>query len=139
MKQSNYGPCGLYCGACGAGDCDGCLSDSGGGVEGCKFRQCTKSKSIDFCCFCDDFPCKELLEFMNDEWEHHWTMEPNLMYIKNNGKEKWLQAQKQEWSCKSCGAETRWHQKRCKCGQQLEAWDEVLRRRRETESRRALS
>jgi hypothetical protein len=50
-------------------------------------------------------------------------MEPNLAYIKDNGKEKWLQAQKQEWSCTSCGAEIRWYQKRCKCGQKLEAWD----------------
>lgn len=112
MKQSNYGHCGLYCGACGTDDCDGCLSDSVNEyVVGCKLRQCTKSRNIDFCCFCDDFPCKEFHEFMNYKWSHHWTIKPNLEYIQNNGKEKWLRAQMQEWSCTSCGAEIKWYQK----------------------------
>jgi len=28
MKSMKCGPCGLFCGACGATDCDGCLSDN---------------------------------------------------------------------------------------------------------------
>ena len=28
MKDSQYGPCGLYCGACGATDCGGCQSSN---------------------------------------------------------------------------------------------------------------
>jgi hypothetical protein len=124
MKQSNYGPCGLYCGACGAEDCDGCLSDNvDDWVKGCKFRQCSKDQNIDFCCFCNDYPCTELQEFMNDKWPHHWTMEPNLEYIKKNGVEKWLLAQQKEWACNNCGAEINWYQKICNCGQPLEAWE----------------
>jgi anaerobic ribonucleoside-triphosphate reductase len=60
---------------------------------------------------------------MNDKWPHHWTMGPNLEYIKKNGKKKWLKAQKKDWSCKSCGAEIKWYQRMCSCGQQLDAWD----------------
>ena len=60
---------------------------------------------------------------MNDEWPHHWTMQPNLEFIKEHGKEKWLKDQKKEWSCKECGAEIMWYQKKCSCGQQLDAWD----------------
>jgi hypothetical protein len=80
-------------------------------------------KGIDFCCYCDEYPCEELHDFMNDEWPHHWTIKSNLEYINKNGVDKWLKAQQQEWSCKSCGAETNWYQKECKCGQDLDAWD----------------
>jgi len=124
MKESQYGPCGLYCGACGATDCDGCQSNSiDDSVEKCNFRQCSKDKNLEFCCFCSEYPCKELHDFMNDKWPHHWTMGPNLEYIKKNGKKKWLKGQKKHWSCKSCGAEIKWYQRMCSCGQQLDAWD----------------
>ena len=124
MKIAQYGPCGLYCGACGATDCDGCLSDNvDDWVKQCLFRRCTREKNLDSCCFCDGFPCHELDEFMNDKWPHHWTMEPNLRFIKKNGIEKWLLVQEKEWSCKKCGTEIHWYQKICSCGQQLEAWE----------------
>jgi hypothetical protein len=124
MKQFPYGPCGLFCGACGATDCDGCLGDPvDDSVGKCKFRNCSKDRDIAFCCYCADYPCKELREFMSDEWPHHWTMEPNLEYIKSHGVEKWLQAQRKEWSCSSCGTETFWYQNKCACGQPLEAWE----------------
>lgn len=60
---------------------------------------------------------------MNDEWPHHWTMEPNLKFIRKNGVKSWLQAQQQEWSCDNCGAEVKWYQRMCRCGQPLDAWD----------------
>jgi hypothetical protein len=56
---------------------------------------------------------------MND----NWTMQPNLDYIKKNGKKKWLNHQKQQWFCKSCGAEINSYQQMCSCGHKLEAWD----------------
>lgn len=124
MKESQQGPCGLYCGACGALDCDGCCSDRVDDyVKQCKFRQCAKDNGIEFCCFCPDYPCAELDKFMSDQWPHHWTMQPNLEYIKKHGKEKWLEAQKRQWSCIGCGAEIKWYQKSCPCGRQLEAWE----------------
>jgi len=124
MKKSQYGPCGLYCGACGAPDCDGCQSNSvDDSVENCKFRQCSKDKNVEFCCFCSEYPCRELHDFMNDKWPHHWTMKPNLEYIRKNGIKKWLSTQKKEWLCHRCGAKINWYQKICSCGQQLKAWD----------------
>ena len=124
MKESLYGPCGIFCGACGATDCGGCHSDLiDEYILKCKFRQCSKEKNIEFCCFCNEYPCTELHTFMNDEWPHHWTMQPNLEYIKENGRDEWLKLKKQEWSCKNCGAEIKWYQKECDCGQKLDAWD----------------
>jgi len=94
MKTLQYGPCGLYCGACGATDCGGCQSnDIDRTVEQCKFRRCSKEKNLEFCCFCSEYPCAELNKFMNDEWPHHWTMETNLECIKKHGKQEWLKVQ----------------------------------------------
>jgi len=50
-------------------------------------------------------------------------MKPNLEYIKENGVEKWLEAQKEEWACRRCGAEIKWYQKTCVCGRDLAGWD----------------
>jgi len=124
MKEQQHGACGLYCGACGAPDCGGCRSERiDEYVEGCRFRICAGGKGIDFCCFCEEYPCEELEKFMNDEWPHHWTIRANLEYIKENGVEKWLEAQNKEWSCEVCGARINWYQKVCSCGRELEAWD----------------
>ena len=124
MKKAQYGPCGLYCGACGATDCGGCRSDRADETAGqCKFRRCSREKNIEFCCFCGEYPCKELHTFMHDEWPHHWTMEPNLEYIRAHGRQAWLAAQEQQWSCPNCGAQIFWFQKSCSCGQALEAWE----------------
>jgi len=124
MKQSQYGSCGLYCGACGALDCEGCGSHrTDDYVKGCRFRKCAREKQVVFCCYCSDYPCPSLHEFMTDKWPHHWTMKPNLENIKENGLEKWLEAQKKEWTCRNCGAETKWYQKVCACGRDLGGWD----------------
>ncbi|MFH1942801.1 MAG: DUF3795 domain-containing protein [bacterium] len=124
MKERQYGPCGLFCSACGASDCDGCRSECVDDlVRQCKFRNCSKDRNVDFCCFCGDYPCEGLRAFMNDKWPHHRTMEPNLQYIKNNGLKKWLQTQQQEWSCIRCGSPIVWYQKHCSCGQKLESFE----------------
>jgi hypothetical protein len=124
MKVSPYGPCGLFCGACGATDCDWCHSDKiDDWVARCKFRTCAGEKELEFCCFCPDYPCKELQDFMNDKWPHHWTIKDNLEYIRQNGVEKWLEQQKEEWTCNNCSAETFWYQRECQCGEKLKVWE----------------
>jgi hypothetical protein len=121
-KELQYGPCGLFCGACGADDCGGCGEPPvDNSVRNCIFRNCSRDKKIE-CCFCSEYLCKELLERMNDEWPHHWTQKPNLEYIKKNDKEKWLKAQRKEWTCKVCGSAIKWYQKKCSCGHLLNAW-----------------
>jgi len=48
-KEQQYGPCGLFCGACGAEDCAGCgeppVDDT---IRNCKFRICSMDKKIEF-------------------------------------------------------------------------------------------
>ncbi len=123
MKPRQYGPCGLYCGACGATDCNGCLSDfTDGSVRQCRFRKCAQDRGIAACSFCADYPCPPLDEFMSDKWPHHWTMKPNHEFIKLRGVEAWLDAQEKNWICPDCGEPTFWYQKACECGRTLEAW-----------------
>ncbi len=124
MKEPYCGPCGIYCGACGATDCGGCRSaDTDDWVPNCAFRRCAEKKQVSFCCFCPDYACPPLKAFMTDEWPHHRTARPNLEFIRSHGVEKWLQAQRQEWSCPSCGADIKWYQRQCSCGKELDAWD----------------
>jgi hypothetical protein len=90
----------------------------------CRFRKCAKQKDVAFCFLCGDYPCSDLQAFMNDKWPHHGPMKSSLEAIRNDGVENWLQAQQSEWSCRRCGADTFWYQKRCWCGQELEAWED---------------
>ena len=66
MKNSQYGECGLYCGGCGATDCDGCRSDRVDETVGrCTFRRCSRERNVEFCCFCGEYPCKELHTYIH--------------------------------------------------------------------------
>lgn len=122
-KRSQVGPCGIYCGACPAIECDGCQSARvADWAMGCKFRKCAKAKEVEFCFSCGDYPCKDLHAFMRDKWPHHWPMEQSLEDIKKHGVEKWLKVRRKEWTCGGCGAATFWYQKKCGCGQDLKAW-----------------
>jgi hypothetical protein len=124
MKESLYGPCGLYCGACGATDCTGCPSPGAGNwVAKCRLKSCAEQKGVEFCCFCGDYPCPELQAFMTDEWPHHRTVATNLEQIRREGRDSWLRTQRRIWSCPGCGAPTMWYQKECGCGRRLDGWD----------------
>jgi hypothetical protein len=120
---SSFGPCGLYCGACGATDCAGCHGPGAGDwVAKCRLRSCAQERGVEFCCSCSDYPCPKLRAFMEDEWPHHRSAKASLESVWALGKTGWLLAQKQKWSCPACGAEIHWYQRQCGCGQRLDAW-----------------
>jgi len=124
MKPSRSGPCGLYCGACGAPDCDGCRSDrTDDSVRNCRFKTCADGRGHAFCGDCAEYPCAPLAAFASDEWPHHGTMKPNLEFIRRYGPDAWLAAQEKQWRCPGCGAGVMWYQKTCACGQSLNAWE----------------
>jgi len=40
--------------------------------DDCEIRICCiKTKNLDNCSLCDDFPCQLILDFENDKYEHH--------------------------------------------------------------------
>jgi hypothetical protein len=65
-------PCGAYCGSCVAykRNCAGCIETDGRPfhleqvkVHVCPVWLCTKSREIEHCGVCDEFPCEEFLSW----------------------------------------------------------------------------
>ncbi|MFC1563566.1 DUF3795 domain-containing protein [candidate division KSB1 bacterium] len=124
IKSTQFGPCGLYCGACGAEDCNGCQSDKiDEYIVNCQFRKCAAEKGIALCCYCNEYPCPDLREYMNDKWPHHRTIDSNMKQIKEHGTKKWIENQQKKWSCGSCTSRIFWYQEKCSCGQDLEHFE----------------
>jgi hypothetical protein len=132
--------CGLYCGACSfkvafeennkrhvkqmpsqyehlnskpLEFCPGCRLENQCGD--CDIRDCARSKELEYCSVCYEFPCKKLIKFNNDGKPHHADSISNLNSLKEIGETKWLELQKEEWTCK-CGTRYSWYLKECvKC------------------------
>lgn len=128
--------CGLHCGSCGVFQanksgqiedkakewnmkvedlyCKGCKSDTiATFCRTCHFKTCATSKEIEFCFQCEEFPCKELLEFKDDENPHHSIVLHNLDQIKELGIEEWLKQQEVRWSCPECKEKYSWYESIC--------------------------
>ena len=135
--------CGLYCGSC-----EICLMNEIGKIKekakewdmnlsevkcfGCKTNQnsiycidcdiklCAKSKNIEFCHECDEFPCSRISDFRNDKYPHHSVVLKNLKIIKEKGLNSWLNEQKKRWKCPQCGTRFTWYNEICnECGEKL--------------------
>ncbi len=132
--------CGLYCGACLCNivpeygnieevakkrDCTveqlTCTDCKTALIDDCSFYRCCTAKGIRNCSECEDMPCEELIRFSKDGWKHHATTIPNLYRIREVGLEKWLEEQKQYYTCPDCGRRTGWSYKTCdQCGRILD-------------------
>jgi hypothetical protein len=143
MGHSGFVPdayCGLYCPACpnymntqanpGAPriteSCKGCKS----GIcclswcDHCNLKACAKSKNIEFCSACQEYPCKDLVGFKNDSnYPYHSEVFGYLETIKMKGKETWLTEMRKRWSCPSCGTEFNWWMQTCaQCGKAVRGY-----------------
>ena len=144
-KVRNDAYCGLYCGACEIVNaqteqdkarvakmwgstieqvnCLGCKTDSLFIHCGnCKIRNCARQKGVEFCIECDEYPCAIYEEGKGiiEQLPHLKATVVNQKYIKANGLEKWLDAQKTKWACPECGKRFAWYTQECrKCGQDL--------------------
>jgi len=65
---------------------------AGGGVPGCKIKECAKEKGIEICFQCDKFPCKTLSKFFKNHPDYFKECER----FKKLGMEEWLKLQIQE-------------------------------------------
>lgn len=140
MSKNLIAYCGLYCGACSfkvafESDnyehvlrmpaqydhlknaplefCPGCRLDNQCGD--CDIRDCAKSKNIDYCGSCFEFPCEKLEKFNADGKPHHAESISNLKLLREIGETKWLELQEEKWTC-SCGTKYSWYLQECeKC------------------------
>lgn len=56
IDKSYIGICGICCSICPAyrsDECKGCLT-----LNNCKILKCAKDKKVEYCFFCNKFPCK---------------------------------------------------------------------------------
>jgi hypothetical protein len=140
MSNNLIAYCGLYCGACSfrvayessnnehitrmpsqydhlknitLEYCPGCKLDNQCGD--CDIRDCARSKGIEHCGLCCDFPCAKLVSFNKDGKPHHAESISNLNLLREIGEAEWLELQNEKWSCK-CGTKYSWYMNECeKC------------------------
>ena len=94
--------------------CAGCKPDPDSCGD-CGIRTCAEAKGVGHCGACADFPCERITAFANDGIPHHMETLANLRALRDLGEEKWLQQQKERWTC-SCGARLSWYLAQCpKC------------------------
>ncbi len=75
--------------------CSGCRQQDGRHFHlpnGCSTLDCVKSKGVDLCCNCDDFPCAFLAPTADQaaRYPHNFKVF-NLCRIKKVGLERWIQ------------------------------------------------
>jgi hypothetical protein len=140
MEKNLVAYCGIYCGACSykvAYDekkiehimnmptkydkykslplefCPGCKEDNECGT--CAIRECARTKELEHCGLCSEYPCNKITEFTNDGIPHHAETKENLRSLMEIGVEKWLQEQKNAFTC-PCGEKFSLYLKECeKC------------------------
>ena len=143
------GVCGLYCGACphyrasltngvhlipdgirNRGNdrgftCRGCRSGTlylHPGCTDCTIRSCAEETEIDHCGRCPVSPCTVLTDFQHDGRPHHLDIIANLKDLNDKGEERWLETQRERWTCR-CGTQFSWYEVSCHtCGSSLESY-----------------
>jgi len=144
FKSDAY--CGLYCAACpnyrktqslaGQGrlsgrtteptDCKGCKSDllCQSWCAHCNLKDCARSKGLEFCNQCAEYPCANLEGFKHDaNYPYHFEITGYLTDIKAKGKDAWLADMAKRWSCASCGASHDWWTTKCpSCGKHVDGY-----------------
>ena len=100
--------------------CDGCLSRiPSNHCISCKqgFRECAADHKVTWCFQCNDFPCKRLKDFLNihivNGISHHAKVIEDLIFMKTQGIEKWIEIQRNISSCPNCGSHLYWFERKC--------------------------
>jgi hypothetical protein len=100
--------------------CDGCLSDKV--YPTCSecspgFRACSQAKGVTWCFQCADFPCQRLRDFLDvhvvNGISHHARLIDELQFIKDRGRDAWIEKQEKAGQCPHCGRKVYWHDSQC--------------------------
>lgn len=139
MKEALMGYCGLYCGGCrdyqrtqannpAVGEdgkprnCDGCRSERlTEWCAVCDIKKCNRSKGLNFCSECTDYPCEMLNGFIHaEDYVYHMEIPEDFAEIKKTGIEEWYKKKEQSYYCKECNNLNNWFEQECsKCGAKI--------------------
>ena len=119
MKEQLIAPCGMNCSLCVSYQfmkndfnkqgfhkkyCPGCVPRGKNCTHiGHKCRLLAKG-AVRFCYECSDFPCI-ILKALDKRYrsKYHMSMIENLVFIRENGMERFLEKEETKWSCPECG------------------------------------
>jgi hypothetical protein len=130
------GYCGSYCGACqdlldtkngiAQNKCCGCKSkiNHPGWCSKCNLKECARKRKIEYCYQCNDYPCNNLISFMEDpNYPYHKEVIEYMKIIEREGKDIWLEKMKNRWSCPKCKKTVSWWEQTCKeCGEKTNSY-----------------
>ena len=82
--------------------CRGCLSDQRFmHCQNCKIRDCTKTRGIEGCHECEEFPCGYIRDFPMAVGKK--VILRSVQFRRSNGTEKWVQQEEERYFCPECG------------------------------------
>ena len=103
--------------------CGGCKSeDVFVNCGACKLRACARSRRVEHCSDCSDYPCSLYRDFqrLGSLLPHVGLCPGNLEAVRVAGAERWLAEQKERWRCLDCGTPFAWYADACcSCGRKL--------------------
>ena len=120
--------CGLFCGSCGIYiatirndgkeleriaqmmktgieeiPCRGCRSDVlSPHCRMCGFKSCAKTRNLNNCEECGEFPCDALRDFQK-QLPHRTELFESAQYRNEHGIDQWLEKMREDYSCEKCG------------------------------------
>ncbi len=148
LKAELIAPCGMHCAVCAAYLArENNLKDKGLSLPGCagcrpRGKNCALLKKrcarlregqVQFCYECDDFPCRQLATLdRRYRTRYRTSLIENLVFIRGQGVEAFLQKEEDRWRCPDCGGTICCHNGLCyRCGleklqrkKQLYRWEE---------------
>lgn len=126
LNETMFAPCGMNCLVCykhcyHKKPCYGCLQSDDGKPEHCrkcKIKDCVKEKTLQYCFECWEYPCKRL-KYLEKSYRTRYgaSLYENSLFVKENGLTKFMERQKQKYTCPECGGTISLHDRECsECG-----------------------
>jgi hypothetical protein len=76
--------------------------------------ECAKSKDVDYCFRCDEYPCKMIKPLISRyKSVHKVLLLENGNYIRDNGIQAFMKGEKERYSCKKCDGIVDQHYGKC--------------------------
>ncbi|HBG4934429.1 TPA: DUF3795 domain-containing protein [Clostridioides difficile] len=117
-----FAPCGMNCMVCykycyHKKPCAGCLNGDTGKPEHCrkcKIKDCVCQKGLFYCFECFNFPCK-LIKNLEKSYNKRYqaSLMENSKFVQQYGLEKFMQKQKERYTCSKCGGIISIHDREC--------------------------
>lgn len=130
IDNAMFAPCGMNCMVCykhcyHKKPCSGCLNIDSGKPEHCrkcKIKDCIKEKRADYCFECPDYPCKLIKNLEKSYNQRYWaSLMKNSAFVKEHGLERFMEIQKEKYTCPKCGGIISIHDRECsECQQKID-------------------